>query len=333
MHATQTKQETFRPPTKAVFDPKSAGHRRHTSLTQNHVVGHSQPQALVSPVNPIINHSVHPHLHGTSSVIRTGNRKSMPRDMVASPGKHGPASPTLQRPKMAAISESGKKKAHRRAASLSTQALGKEEKISKYRRREGDERKKREGGYEEELQRLIPASRTFDAILQVEELLDNKHRQLLEEGVISPPSPPSISNSPLSSPRVHFVLPTQSRRQRVPSDLLSTVDDVQQEFHSECHPQDVPHEASLSHKGRRAPTPFQMISGGFFKERMFQAVHDQDLQFPSKPISSLDVHSLPTNPTIASGYFKPRTSTFPSSSPFQPTHTSAFSTYEAHEDD
>jgi len=184
--------------------------------------------------------------------------------------------------------------------------------------------------------------------LHVEAILDDKHKQLLEQGIISPPSPPSLSTSPSCSPRVYFTdtnfsLYTSFPSQRVPTDLLSTFDDVEQEITpSDFYDGETP----TSTQGRFAPNPFQMISGGdIFNDRLFAEVdtNQKDLyESPTKligrnsPIPQF-VHQSPNPNKINKNYFeqqKRRTSTFPSPEKvaFSPNQSSAFSSYTSDND-
>ena len=137
--------------------------------------------------------------------------------------------------------------------------------------------------------------------INIEDVIDGKHKKLLSQGIISPPidltSPQTSPQS--SSSSLDLFLKKKNLLQRsieLNSDLLSTINDIEEELELSYDDEN----DSLcysSNGGRFAPNPFKMISGGHFDlERIpesrigcVSAPPFEPSFFPSSPPTTLEI--------------------------------------------
>jgi len=234
---------------------KIGRHRRSTSLSIQDPLLNNQPP-LTHSIQPSLTHSIqHKPIYIIRTTKRTSNeeKKGCQKIQKNPPNNNNNNNNDNNSDSIINIMDK-KKNAHRRAASLSTQVIDPQKKIA------------------------IPNQNKKDE--NVEDLIDQKHQELISQGIISPPSHSSPLSSPQNFRRVSFDLSKiscannclyrsldinsqqlKSNTSNVPSELLSTFCDVEDEIVFSFDEEDLNANKNM---GRFAPNPFKMISGGFF---------------------------------------------------------------------
>eukprot|EP01091_Cochliopodium_minus_P012684 TRINITY_DN3899_c0_g2_i2.p1 TRINITY_DN3899_c0_g2~~TRINITY_DN3899_c0_g2_i2.p1 ORF type:complete len:363 (-),score=115.33 TRINITY_DN3899_c0_g2_i2:79-1167(-) len=325
-----------------IFNPKMSGHRRSSSLkvnitnmthssNLNSTNNHNNNTTSSQMQTPILQY----YQSNPNSQVITNTRKKTSQNDVMHLSKNTMNALFNKKETKEEIYQ--KKNSHRRAASLSVNAL------DPLDMHIANQKKIHIGKVINNKKGNVHVEDHFN----IDEMIDNKHKKLLSDGIISPPIDLS---SPLSSPNTSSFLSFNHRNpsrlslnnslemhlntnsfnnqfnnkprknvvritinnnnnnnkdHSIPNDILSTINDVEEELDFSFDSED---SYQNRNKGRYAPNPFRMISGGNFDDDdSFEQESRYDLNgCISAPPTSTFINPIPEE--INEDYFQRRRS-------------------------